>query len=208
MAEYTRNTGTGSKGTGGTGGTGYSDHTRGNSYEPRSSAALWIVGIVVVVGALAIWIARNTVDDTDRMQSRPGMDQTATDQDLDRTGNGAPILERSDDQDVRGLDEGHFGDDAGDRNIQNSTIGAQQGTGTIDGRTTEDGRYEDPAATDRSSTVSGSSGTFPSSASDPAAGAENSPTGTGSTGTGTTDAGSGAGTGTGTQGTGTTQPTP
>jgi hypothetical protein len=218
--------------TGGTGGTGYGGgtgnegdpehrHHRPGPREPKSSAALWIVGIVVVVGALAIWIARNTVDEQDTMQGRPGMDQTATDRDFDRDNHNrtAPYGTGTTGRDFenRQGDQGSFGTDAGDRGMdagERGTMEGQQGTGTIPGQSNEDPRFNtgtQGTGTHGTGTMGtqgggtgtvggGTTGTGTTGTGTTGAGTTTAPEGTGTTGTGTTGTGT---TGTGTTGTGT-----
>ncbi len=216
MAEYPRDpgtTGTGHSGaTGGTGYTGGTGHTGGTGYtggtghtggtgpggpghrrndrEPKSSAAIWIVGIVVVVGALAIWIARNTVDESDRMQARPGMEQTGSERDFDRNNTAAPYGTDGDrDFENRRGDQGSFGTDGrvgtstdGRSMDDRGTLDAQEGTGTIRGD------FEDPRFEEGDQRGTGTQGT--------------GTVGTQGGGTGTTGGGT-MGTGTATEGVGT-----
>ena len=154
MAEITRdgarNMGTGGNiGTGGTGynsGSGYSGSGGvGNSGDPlgpdrrgngqRSNAAVWIVAIVVVVGALAIWIARNGNDDSDNMRSSPGM--------------GVPNTDRNDGS-TRST-----ADPYGNSPTQGSgAMDAQQGTGTITGDA-QDPRIDGANTNDRTTPQEG-----------------------------------------------------
>lgn len=252
MAEYTRNTGNtgGTESTSGAGGTGYSggtDNTGGTGYtggdehrgpndrrdrESKSSAAVWIVGIVVVVGALAIWIARNTVDEADSMRSRPGMEQTAPDRDLDGTGSADPYgTEGTQDLPLenRAGDQGSFGTEVpsdGQQLNDQGALDAQEGTGTIS-ENSEDPRLQEGNSPNGYTSGTQSGGTATTGAPGTHGAATTTSTGTGTagegvgtgttgtstnsersntgTGTGTTGAGSGSGvgTGTGTQSTGT-----
>ena len=168
MAEYPRDPanerGTGytggASGTGSTGGTGYTGGTGnygdperrpGAPREPKSSAAVWIVGIVVVVGALAIWIARNTVDEADTMQSRPGMEQMETERVFDRPGteNTADPVDPENGTlyENRPGDQGRYGTGTPADEDAGATMEGQQGSGTIEGRTSSDPRMNDEPAT-------------------------------------------------------------
>ena len=105
----------------------------------------------MVVGALAIWIARNTVDDADTMQSRPGMEQMETERVFDRpgTGNTADPVEPENGTlyENRPGDQGRYGTTSPADEDAGATMEGQEGNSTIDGRTSSDPRMDDERAT-------------------------------------------------------------